>query len=51
MPGWAHSADEDRHIFVAYVLLEIIAVHLAAAWHRCVRRDRATSRMIDGAPI
>jgi hypothetical protein len=23
----------------------------AAAWHRCVRRDRATSQMIDGAPI
>jgi hypothetical protein len=28
------------------------AIHLAAAaWHRCVRRDGVTSRMIDGAPI
>ena len=45
MPGSAHSADEDRHIFVAYVLLELIAIHLAAAaWHRFVRCDCVTSR-------
>jgi cytochrome b561 len=43
---------EDRHIFFAYVLLALIAIHVAAAaWHRLVRRDRVTSRMIDGAPI
>jgi len=43
---------EDRHIFFAYVLLALIAIHVAAAaWHRFVRRDRVTSRMIDGVPI
>jgi cytochrome b561 len=43
---------EDRHIFFAYVLLALIAIHVAAAaWHHFVRRDRMTSRMIDGAQI
>jgi cytochrome b561 len=42
---------EDRHIFMAYVLLALIAIHIAAAlWHYLVKRDRVTSRMIDGAP-
>jgi len=51
-PGRAHSADGDRHVFFAYALLGLIAIDLAAAaWHRFVRRDRATSRTIDGAPI
>ena len=48
----AARAYEDRHIFFAYVLLALIAIHVAAAsWHRFVRRDRVASRMIDGAPI
>jgi cytochrome b561 len=51
-PGRAHSADEDRHVFFAYALLGLIAIDLAAAaWRRFVRRDRVTSRMIDGARI
>jgi cytochrome b561 len=48
----AAKAYEDNHIVLAYVLLALIAIHLAAAvWHRYVRRDRVMSRMIDGAPI
>jgi len=43
------DAYEDRHIFMAYVLLALIAIHIAAAiWHRFVDRDRVTSRMIGG---
>ena len=46
----APRAYEDRHIFFAYVLLALIAIHVAAAlWHHLVKRDRVTSRMIDGA--
>ena len=46
----AARAYEDRHIFFAYVLLALIAIHVAAAlWHHLVKRDRVTSRMIDGA--
>ncbi len=45
------QAYEDRHIFFAYVLLALIVIHIAAAaWHHFARRDRVTSRMIDGAP-
>jgi cytochrome b561 len=47
----AAAAYEDRHIFFAYVLLALIAIHVAAAaWHHLVRRDRVASRMISGAP-
>ena len=47
----AADAYEDRHVFFAYVLLALIAMHmLAALWHHFVRRDRVTARMIDGAP-
>ena len=47
------SADtyENLHIYLAYVLLALIAIHVAAAtWHHFVKRDRVTARMIDGAP-
>ena len=38
---------EDRHILVAYVLLGLITLHLAAAaWHHYVRRDRVVVRMV-----
>ena len=47
----AADAYEERHIFFAYVLLALIAVHLAAAaWHHFIRRDRVAARMVDGAP-
>jgi cytochrome b561 len=47
----AADAYEDRHIFFAYVLLALIVLHLGAAlWHRFVKRDRVTARMVDGAP-
>jgi cytochrome b561 len=42
---------EDRHIYAAYVLLALIAIHIAAAvWHHFIRRDRVAARMIDGKP-
>jgi cytochrome b561 len=45
------DAFEDRHIFMAYVLLALIVVHLAAsAWHYFVKRDRVAARMVDGEP-
>jgi cytochrome b561 len=45
----AAQTYEDRHISFAYVLLALIAIHVAAAlWHRLVKRDRVTSRMMDG---
>jgi cytochrome b561 len=48
----AAKAYEDNHIILAYVLLALIAIHLAAAlWHRFVKRDRVMARMIEGAPI
>jgi cytochrome b561 len=47
----AADAFEDRHIFLAYVLLALIVVHLAAAaWHHFVKRDRVAARMVDGKP-
>jgi cytochrome b561 len=46
----AAAAYEDRHIFFAYVLLALIAIHVAAAlWHHFVKGDRVASRMIDGS--
>ena len=43
------DAFEDRHIFMAYVLLALIVIHLAAAaWHHFIKRDRVSARMVDG---
>jgi cytochrome b561 len=43
----AAGAYEDRHIFFAYVLLALIAIHvIAALWHHFVRRDRVVARMV-----
>ena len=45
----AADVYEDRHIFVAYVLLALIVIHFAAAlWHHFVKRDRVVARMVDG---
>ncbi|MEA2961099.1 MAG: hypothetical protein QOI46_1197, partial [Alphaproteobacteria bacterium] len=42
---------ENLHIYSAYVLLALIAIHVAAAiWHHFVKRDSVTTRMIDGTP-
>jgi cytochrome b561 len=47
----AAAAYEDRHILFAYILLALIVLHVAAAlWHHFGKRDRVTSRMVDGAP-
>ena len=46
----AAAAYEDRHIYIAYVLLALIVIHIAAAaWHHFVKRDRVAARMVDGA--
>jgi cytochrome b561 len=40
---------EDWHIWAAYVLLGLIAIHVAAAlYHHVILRDRILMRMIDG---
>ena len=45
----AAAAYEDRHIFFAYVLLALVALHVAAAaFHQFVRCDRVVARMIGG---
>ena len=45
------AAYGDRHILLAYILLALIVIHVAAAlWHHFVKSDRVTSRMIDGSP-
>jgi cytochrome b561 len=45
----AANAYEERHIFFAYVLLALIAIHIAAAaWHHFIRRDQVAMRMIRG---
>jgi cytochrome b561 len=47
----AADAFEGRHIFMAYVLLALIVIHIAAAvWHHFIKRDRVAARMVDGAP-
>jgi cytochrome b561 len=47
----AAAAYEDRHIWCAYVLLALIAIHVAAAiWHYFVKRDSVTAQMIGGMP-
>ncbi|HXI08472.1 MAG: cytochrome b [Bradyrhizobium sp.] len=43
----AARAYEDRHIFFAYVLLALIAIHLVAAiWHHFARKDGVAARMV-----
>lgn len=43
----AARAYEERHIFFAYVLLALIAIHVVAAlWHHFVKKDRVTARMV-----
>jgi len=45
----AAGAYEEQHIFFAYVLLALIALHAAAAaWHHFAKRDRVLLRMVDG---
>jgi cytochrome b561 len=40
---------EDRHILVAYVLLALAVVHVAAAlWHHRIKRDDVVLRMVRG---
>ncbi len=47
----AAQAYENRHIYLAYVLLALIGIHIVAvAWHHFMRRDRVAARMVDGAP-
>lgn len=41
---------EDWHIYLAYVLLALIALHvMAALYHHLIKRDRVLARMVDGA--
>ena len=43
---------EDWHIYMAYVLLALIVLHiLGALYHRFIKRDGVLERMIDGKPI
>src|ERR1700735_5772659 len=44
------DAFEDRHIFMAYVLLALIVIHIAAAaWHHFIKGDGNAARLVDGA--
>jgi cytochrome b561 len=43
---WAHDAG-DVHVVLVYVLLGLIALHVAAAlYHHVVQRDRVLARML-----
>ena len=45
---WAHTAG-DVHIFLIYVLLGVMALHVAGAfYHHVVMRDRVLLRMLPG---
>ena len=47
----AASAYEDFHIYMAYGLLALIVIPIAAAaWHHFIKRDRVAARIVDGAP-
>lgn len=40
---------EDRHIWMAYVLIALVAIHLlAAVVHRFIKRDQVVTRMVRG---
>ena len=39
---------EDWHIWIAYVLLGLVVLHLVAAlYHRVIKRDRVVARMVE----
>jgi len=41
---------EDWHIYMAYVLIALVVIHiLAALYHRVVRKDGVVTRMVTGA--
>jgi cytochrome b561 len=43
---------EHWHIYIAYVLMGLVAIHiLAALYHHFIRRDRVMTAMIDGRPV
>jgi cytochrome b561 len=47
----AAGVYEEWHIYGAYVLMALVAVHiLAALFHHVVKGDRVMARMIDGKP-
>jgi cytochrome b561 len=40
---------EDWHIWIAYVLIGLVVLHLLAAlYHRVIKRDRVVARMVTG---
>lgn len=40
---------ENWHIYVAYVLLALVVLHVVAAlYHHFIKRDRVLTRMLDG---
>jgi cytochrome b561 len=40
---------EDWHIWIAYVLIGLVVLHLVAAlYHRVIKRDRVVARMVSG---
>jgi cytochrome b561 len=42
---------ENLHIYLAYVLIALVAIHvLAALYHLMVRRDNVAARMMSGEP-
>jgi cytochrome b561 len=42
---------ENLHIYLAYLLIALVVIHIAAAlYHLLVRKDNVTSRMIGGEP-
>ena len=43
---------EDWHIWIAYVLIGLVALHLLAAlYHRLIKRDRVVARMVSGVGV
>jgi cytochrome b561 len=46
----ANASDyENWHIYVAYVLLALVVLHVVAAlYHHFIKRDRVLTRMLDG---
>ena len=42
---------EDLHIYLAYVLIAMVVLHIAAAlYHHFVKRDHVLARMVSGEP-
>ncbi len=47
----AHELWEDTHRVLAYVLLALVVVHVAAAvWHHFIKRDVVLTRMVVAKP-